>query len=209
MTGERPTQIEGPEIQLTPVRGWRMFDVELRRCRIPSPLRTRCAEWRAQTQVPIHMTLVGQTGYRWAAARLTARCWGRATPLLSGDAETEQAASHLRAGACRCGIYVHRHPAELLRSLYPGVWPIVLAETVGWGYVVEHLYGWRCQHVQLRSLVLIYPEGPDGPTNYDELLAYGLEYVYNVPVAVIRATFERYPRIEDVLNAARVPPWQL
>lgn len=141
--------------------------------------------------------LVGRLLQPWWGPRLRAACvLPKQTYLLNVAAAPEDepaqvqertwASQHLKAGTCSCGIYLLRAPRQEWTDL-----AYTYARCRGWGYVVEHEGGWRCEQVEILELYvpsLILRIAPA----YERLLER-----YPVPIKPVALLQLEYPAVID------------
>lgn len=208
-----------PEIRLQPVEGWRHYNLVVRReshWRVPDYISTSWFSLSLLLETSIeyirtyHPFLVdlladlqagnlrgkcylqGNAGVLWKGPRLTARCCREAllTPARHQHAACPPAGPHLREGRCHCGIY-------LVPEIDLSSWIIkyrhhflkLYARCKGWGYVVEHELGWRCEVVEIEALYL-FMRGTVLADSRTQLID-ALAARYPVPIKII--TFPREP----------------
>lgn len=199
-----------PEIRLQPVEGWRHYDLIIYRqphWRVPHYVDA------IQISLPLYLEndsrdvpqqhafiadlltdlragklrgafyLEGGTGQRWDGLRLEARCSPNNRTTGSPD-DAPPAGPHLREGRCHCGIYLVPK-VDLSNWLVIPRWHFLAlyARCRGWGYVVEHEKGWRCEVVEIQALYLFMR----GTALLDarHQLAEALVARYPVPIAII------------------------
>jgi len=104
--------------------------------------------------IPHYVILYGATGYGWPGREVIAECAPmRDKHMLGHNTRQNLAAIHLKAGECKCGIYITRDRNALGAGVVSQEHEFtVIAAITGWGAFVEYELGWRTQFARLEAL---------------------------------------------------------